>query len=359
MAAARLKPSVETLPQPRKPRGISVSKTVLSWSRVLPDFVRHERIAQIQHLHQIAVHPIGVDRRLVGVHDLPVSGERLVACRPHFRRHITRRPSGTGRAVGHFLAERLQGQARIADHRVRRRIHLVDVQLVDVAVDDGLLRRIGNAVAEAARRQARAHGEDEVALVQVVRHLIAAHADKQRMVLRERPFGLEGRDHRHIHELRQRFQVVRGARVDDPLAGVDQRVTGCQELVDCGAHIRRVRRRFPALHGTVGVGGLVVCGRGIGNSQDHRARSAAAQHGEGAAHELRRALGLVEIAEPLRHGLHGRCDIVLAVARAAGRHAIGDAQNGRAILIGLRHPGVGVLHAGGIDAPLEGAHPDP
>ena len=36
-AAAKLKPSVETLPQPRKPRGMSVSKTVLSWSRVLPD----------------------------------------------------------------------------------------------------------------------------------------------------------------------------------------------------------------------------------------------------------------------------------------------------------------------------------
>ena len=213
-------------------------------------------------------------------------------------------------------------------------------------------------MAEAARRQARADGEDQVALVQVVRHLIAAHADKQRMVLGERPFGLEGRDHRRIHQLRQRFQLFRGARVDDPLAGVDQRVAGLEELVDGGAHIRRVRRRFPALHRTVGVGGLVVCGRGVGNSQDHRARPAAAQHREGAAHQLGRALGLVEIAEPLRHGLHRRCDIVLAVARGAGRHAIGDAQNRRAILKGLRHPGIGVLHAGGIDAALEGAHPD-
>src|SRR3984893_15518433 len=105
-------------------------------------------------------------------------GGTFVACRPPFRRHITRRPSGTGRAVGHFLAEHLQGQARIADHRVRRGIHLVDVQLVDVAVDDGLLRRIRNGVAEAARRQARAYREDEVAFVQVVCHLIAAHTDK-------------------------------------------------------------------------------------------------------------------------------------------------------------------------------------
>ncbi len=350
---------METLPQPRKPRGISVSKTVDSWSRVLPDLVRHKRILQIQHLHQIAIHPVGVDRRLVGVHDLPVSGERLVAGGPHFRRHIARPASGARCAVRRFPAKCLQGQARIADHRVRGRIHLVDVQFVDVAVDDGLLRRIGNAVAEAARRQAGADGEDQVALVQVVRHLIAAHADKERMVLGERPFRLEGRDDRRIHQLRQRFQLVRGTGVDDPLAGVDQRVLGLEELAHRSLHIRRVGCGFPALYRMVGVGGLVVGRRGIGDGQDHRARPAAPQHGEGAAHQLRRALGLVEIAEPLRHGLHGGRDIVLAVARSAGRHAVGDAQNGRPVLKGLRHPGIGVLHAGGVDAALEGAHPDP
>ena len=70
-----------------------------------------------------------------------------------------------------------------------------------------MMVRIRNAVAEAARRQARADGEDQVALVQVVCHLIAAHADKQRVVLRERPFRLERGDHRRIHQLRQRFQV--------------------------------------------------------------------------------------------------------------------------------------------------------
>src|ERR1051326_3918508 len=111
IAAARLKPSVETLPQPRKPRGISVSKTALSGS--VAGFVRHKRIAQIQRLHEIVIHPIRIDGRLVRVHDLPVSGERLVACRPHFRGHVTQYPSGAGRAVGYFLAERLQGQARI------------------------------------------------------------------------------------------------------------------------------------------------------------------------------------------------------------------------------------------------------
>src|SRR5205814_3079676 len=119
--------------------------------------------------------------RLVRVHDLPVSGERLVARRSHFRGHVTQYPTGAGRAVGYFLAERLQGQARIADHRVRRRVHLVDVQFVDIAVDDGLRRRIGNAVAEATRRQARSYGEDQVAFVQVVRHLIATDSDEQRM----------------------------------------------------------------------------------------------------------------------------------------------------------------------------------
>src|SRR5215207_8244262 len=36
-APAKLKPSVETLPQPRCPRGICDSYTVLVWSRVLPE----------------------------------------------------------------------------------------------------------------------------------------------------------------------------------------------------------------------------------------------------------------------------------------------------------------------------------
>jgi hypothetical protein len=63
--------------------------------------------------------------------------------------------------------------------------------------------------------------------------------------------------------------------LSDPLAGVDQRITGPQELVDGGAHIRRARRRFPALHGMVGVGGLIVCGLGIARITG--ARSAAAQ----------------------------------------------------------------------------------
>ena len=40
-------------------------------------------------------------------------------------------------------------------------------------------------------------------------------------------------------------------------------------------------------------------------------------------------------------------------------YTIGDAQNGRAVLVRLRQAGIGVLHAGGIDAALEGAHANP
>ncbi len=233
------------------------------------------------------------------------------------------------------------------------------MQLIDIAQDDGLFCRIGNAMTEPTWRQAGTNGEYDVALVQIVRHLIAAHADEQRMILRERPFRLERRDDRHVRQLRQRLQLFGSTGIDDPFACVDQRIACSQELINGNAHIRGVRRRFPALHWTVRVGCLVVCGRGIGNGQDHGPRSAAAQHGEGAAHKFRRTLGLIEIAEPLRHCLHSRDDIVLAVARRSGRHAIGDAKHRRAILIGLCQPSVGVLHAGGIDAALERANPDP
>src|SRR5215471_2009331 len=113
-------------------------------------FVRDERIVRIEHLHKIAVHAIRIDRLLAGGHELAVFGEPFVASRLHFRRHSTRRPTGTRGAIKDFLAQSLQGHARVADHRLRRRVDLVDVELVDVAVDDGLLCRVGNAVAEAA-----------------------------------------------------------------------------------------------------------------------------------------------------------------------------------------------------------------
>src|SRR5215510_3908523 len=51
-------------------------------------FVRHERVAQVDYLHEIAIHAIWINRLLVGTHHLPVSGEPFVACRLHFCRKV-------------------------------------------------------------------------------------------------------------------------------------------------------------------------------------------------------------------------------------------------------------------------------
>jgi hypothetical protein len=151
IAAARLKPSVETLPQPRKPRGNKRIEDSAELIARIAGLVRHERAHRVENRHEIAVDAIGVDRRLVGDHHLTVSGKSLVACRLNLRRHVAWRPSSARRALGNLQAQRLQGEACVTDHGLRCRVHLVDVQLIDVAVDDRLFRCVGNRVTETAR----------------------------------------------------------------------------------------------------------------------------------------------------------------------------------------------------------------
>ena len=131
---------------------MSVSNTVLRWSRRVAGLacVTNElrRSSTCMRSPYTRYGLIGVSSEFMTCRYLARASSRAALTSAAT---FARWPSGTGRAVRHFLAERLQGQARIADHRVRRGIHLVDMQFIDVAVDDGLLRRIGNGVAEAIR----------------------------------------------------------------------------------------------------------------------------------------------------------------------------------------------------------------
>src|SRR6266849_10788190 len=115
-------------------------------------FMGDERVMRIQHLHEIAIHPIRVDRLVVGCHRLPVLGKSRVPCRLDFSRNISGRPPGTGRSVGYFLDQGLQGEARVSDHCLSRRVDIVDVQFIHVAMDDGLLDGVRYRVAESTGR---------------------------------------------------------------------------------------------------------------------------------------------------------------------------------------------------------------
>ena len=75
---------------------------------------------------------------------------------------------------------------------------------------------LGDAVGEPPRRQAAAHRQDHVALVQVRDGMLAAHAHEQRVVLRERALGLQRGDDRRVQQLGQAHQLGRRSGVDDP-----------------------------------------------------------------------------------------------------------------------------------------------
>src|SRR5581483_979234 len=109
-----------------------------------------------------------------------------------------------------LLGERLQREPGVADDGVPRLVAAVDVERVDGALHDRLLRRVGDGVAEAVREEARADREQDVAAAEMMLGERAAHADGQRMILRERALGLERRQHRDLRQLREAPQLLRG-----------------------------------------------------------------------------------------------------------------------------------------------------
>ena len=228
-----------------------------------------EGVVRVQHLHHVAVDPVGVDGRVVGGHRLPVLGQAGVAGGLDFGQHV---PGGAARAVGlgrgllnqgpvqlvlcnvdlvapadlrdqqaeanpalgdalvfgleFVLNQGTQGKAGVADQGVGHGVHLVDVQLVHVAEDDGLVHRVQDGVAEAVGRQAGPHRQNHVALGQIRLGVVAAHPHKQRVVLGDGSFGLEGGNHRRMDQFGEGGQFSRGPGVDYALPGVDQRVLG-------------------------------------------------------------------------------------------------------------------------------------
>ena len=321
-------------------------------------FVGDEGIIGVQNLHQPGIDPVGVDGLVVGVHGLNVLGHAGIPLVFDLQGHIL---PGAGRlhgTVGQLVGQGLQGVAGVADDHAVGGVDLVDVQVVHVAVDNGLVDGIGDAVAEPTRGQAGAHSEDHVAVFQVIVYLPAPHPHEQGMIFGEGALALQGGNNRRVGHLGEGHQFLGRTGVDHPLAGVNDGPLGAGQQVNGVGHVLPHRAVLPALDGLVGVGGFVVGAGGVGNGQDDRAGAAAAQHGKSPAHELRHPLGPVDKAVPLGNGGQGVEDIVLAVVGGAGRHAVGDAQDGGAVLEGLGHAGVGVLGTGGVDSSLEGADAD-
>ena len=223
-APARLKPRVETLPQPRIAardlRLVDRADLVARVAGVGGD----ERVLGVEHLHQIADHAIGVDRRLVdSIHGRNFSRNACSAVRIS-----SSSPRSCGRRPRVWTAPRqgLQRQLGVADQGVARLVAAVDVQRCRPCTGRSSSSRVGDGVAEAVGEEARADREQQVALAQEVLGQRAAHAERERMVLRERALALQRRQHRHLGQLGELRELGGGVGVEHALAHVEQRVAG-------------------------------------------------------------------------------------------------------------------------------------
>ena len=128
--------------------------------------------------------------------------------------------------------------------------------------------------------------------------------------------------------------------------------------LDGGPYVSRIGQRLPPFYRRVRVGGFVVLPSGLGNGQNDGPRASGAQHGEGPAQEFGHALRLVDVAVPFGHRLETGGEIEVRVLRAADRHAVGDAQHRRVVLVCLRQPRIGHLQPGSVHAALHRGHAD-
>ena len=267
-------------------------------------------------LDQIPEDTIGVDRRLVGLEPRAELGRGT-----GFALRISSSMAGGLRPpVGPQLVDqRLQRQLGVADHGVPRLVGAVDVERVHRALHDGLLVRVRDGVAEAAGEETRADREQQVAPAQEVIGQRAAHADGQRVVLREDALGLERGQHRHLGRLRELQQLGRRVGIADALADVEQGILGGEQRLDGRLDVVRIGPGAPALHRRVGMLVLVVLAQIARDQQQHRAGPPGAQVREGAAHVLGDEVGAVDLAHPLGDRLERLGHVEVGVAARARR----------------------------------------
>ena len=149
-----------------------------------------EGVLGVKSLHQPGIDPVGIDGLVIGCHSFPVLGHGRVPLSLDFQRHVLGGPTGAAPTVGNLVGQGLQRKLGISDHRLGRRVNLVNVELVNVAVDYGLTCGVWKGVAETARGKTGANRQNQIALVQIVGHLVAPDADEQGVVFGEGAFGL-------------------------------------------------------------------------------------------------------------------------------------------------------------------------
>ena len=307
--------------------------------------VGDEGVASVDGLHQVAIDPIGVDWYVVGLYQRTVLGEKPLFGRSDLADEQVLFRDSAARLRGQVVDQDFQSELGIADDGMVHPVALVDILLIHRAMDDGFKPGIGDGVAEPARGDAGADGEEQVTLMQKGCHQLAAHTYRQRMGLREGALGLQRGEHGYLGQFDELQQLIGGIAIENPLARIQQRLLGRQEGLDRSLYIIGIRPPFPALDRCVGMFFLVVLADVSWQSDEDRPTPPTTKISEGSAHELGYTLRLVYVADPLGDSLETQADIVVAVAATAQRHTIGNAEHGRRVLKCLGKSAVGHLQA--------------
>ena len=105
----------------------------------VPGVTGDKRFLGIKNFHQVAIHPVGVDRLLIGLHQGPEPGQACFFPSLDLVDEflvLTYTPTGLGRQL---LYQSLKREFGIANQGVIGLVTAVDVQCIDRALDNSLL----------------------------------------------------------------------------------------------------------------------------------------------------------------------------------------------------------------------------
>ena len=281
---------------------------------------------------------LGPDRRLIGRGERLEGGEFRCPSPPGARHAVVARSRA---ATGQRRHDGLERQACVAGERDFGRIVRADDRRIGIDVDDAGVRPRRTPALGRHRTGAATDVEHEVGLVDhgAGRRDAAVrtdHAERARIVLRDRALAGNGRRDGHVEHVREPCQRLHRARDHHAAAADGDRVAGGKQGVGGSIHRPRVGRGGQGReHLVAGIGPDLVRRDGVflrieGKRQVNGARPPGGHLAKGPADHGRQAPGVVQRGVPLGQGPEHR-DLV------EFRQGISPARGGRDVRVYREH----------------------
>ncbi len=171
------------------------------------------------------IHPLRLDRHVV---EVGFAQQRLLALQTGGAPGVAIRQLAALEAALCRIHQHLQRDARVGDDAQIRADHPANLRRLDIdmhhlAPGGVLVHRAGVAVGPAVADAEHQIRIQQVGVAVAVRGLQARHARHQRVIVRNGAPAHQGRDYRHVADLRQLLQQIRRVGVVNAAAGDDQR----------------------------------------------------------------------------------------------------------------------------------------